>query len=91
MKNSNRRACAAVPPSALDPVLSCTHTKRCLLSAGITTPEQLLALSADDLLRIRGIGQVIAADVLRAREQYLAQSRGKTEALNPADGPSPDR
>ena len=70
MKNTAPRACADVPPSELDLVLSCSHTKRCLLKAGVTTVAQLMALSADDLLRIRGIGQVIARDVLQARERY---------------------
>ena len=69
MKNTAPRACADVPPSELDLVLSCSHTKRCLLKAGVTTVAQLMALSADDLLRIRGIGQVIARDVLQARER----------------------
>lgn len=77
MKRSDKKACADVPPSELDRVLSCPHTKRCLLKAGVTTLDQLLSLSAADLLRIRGIGQVIAKDVLQAREQYLLQSRHK--------------
>ena len=85
MKCSGRRTCADVPPSELDPVLSCTHTKRCLLKAGVTTLEQLLSLSASDLLRIRGIGQVIAADVLQARERYLSQSRDRMLQIQ-ADG-----
>ena len=75
MKNSGRRVCADVPPSELDRVLSCSHTKRCLLNAGVATLEQLMSLSADDLMRIRGIGQVIAKDVLQARERFLLQSR----------------
>ena len=75
MKTSGRRACTDVPPSELDRILSCSHTKRCLLKAGVTTVQQLLALSADDLLQIRGIGPVIAKDVLQAREQYLQLER----------------
>ena len=70
MKNTAPRACTDVPPSELDLVLSCSHTKRCLLKAGVSTVAQLMALSADDLLRIRGIGQVIAKDVLQARERF---------------------
>ena len=82
MKNSGRRACADVPPSELDMVLSCSHTKRCLLNAGVKTLDQLMSLSAADLLRIRGIGQVIAKDVMRAREQFLLLKgySGKQEA-----------
>ena len=72
MKKPGRPSCADVPPSGLDPILSCTHTKRCLLNAGITTAAQLLALSEADLLRIRGIGTVIAKDILKARAAYAS-------------------
>ena len=67
MKKSN---CKELPPSELDLVLTCAHTKRCLLKSGISTLDQLMALSEDDLLQIRGIGQVITKDVLREREEY---------------------
>ncbi len=65
------KKCSDLPPSELDRILSCSHTKRCLLKAGVTTGDQLLSLSRDDLLKIRGIGQVIADDVIRQREAYL--------------------
>ncbi len=67
MKNK----CADLPHSELDLVLTCSHTKRCLLKAGISTLDQLMALSEDDMLQIKGIGKVIVKDVLREREEYL--------------------
>ena len=66
-----RNRCPDLSPSELDQILTCSHTKRCLLKAGISTLDQLMALSGDDLLQIRGIGQVIAKDVLRVKEDYL--------------------
>ena len=66
-----RNRCPDLPPSELDQILTCSHTKRCLLKAGISTLDQLMALSGDDLLQIRGSGQVIAKDVLRVKEEYL--------------------
>ena len=68
-KKRGSRPCADLPPSGLDPIISCTHTKRCLLKAGVTTADQLLSLSLSDLLRIRGIGPVIAEDIIKARER----------------------
>ena len=67
MKNK----CADLPHSELDLVLTCSHTKRCLLKAGISTLDQLMALSEDDMLQIKGVGKVIVKDVLREREEYL--------------------
>lgn len=75
MKNK----CDDLPHSELDLVLTCSHTKRCLLKAGISTLDQLMALSGDDLLQIRGIGQVIAKDVLREREEYLRRQPSRTD------------
>ena len=60
--------CTDLPPTELDLVLSCSHTKRCLIKAGVTTLDQLKSLSVDDLLEIRGIGKVIANDIIRERE-----------------------
>ncbi len=67
MKNQ----CSDLPASELDLVLSCSHTKRCLLKAGVSTLEQLMSLSEEDLLQIKGIGKVITKDVIRERKQYL--------------------
>ena len=66
------KKCADLPPSELDQIISCPHTKRCLLNSGVTTLDQLLSLSIDDLLQIKGIGQVIAKNVVKEREQYLS-------------------
>ncbi len=74
---ADRRSCADLPPSELDTLLSCSHTKRCLLKAGITTVAQLLSLSEADLLGIRGIGRVIAGDIIKAREQYALEMKKK--------------
>lgn len=63
--------CSDLPASELDLVLSCSHTKRCLLKAGVSTLEQLMSLSEEDLLQIKGIGKVITKDVIRERKQYL--------------------
>ena len=71
------KKCSELPSSELDQILSCSHTRRCLLNAGVTTLDQLLSLSHDDLLKIKGIGQVIAKDVIMKREQYLLQSIAK--------------
>ena len=70
-KEKKGKQCTDLPPTELDLFLTCTHTRRCLIRAGVTTLAQLEPLSVDDLLQIRGIGQVIAEDVIREREQYL--------------------
>ena len=77
MKTPGEITCAALPPSELDPVITCSHSKRCLLKAGVNTLSQLRTLSRDDLLRIRGIGPVIADGILDAQEQYASQTAGK--------------
>ena len=74
MKNSGQHECSDLPPSELDQVITCSHSKRCLLKAGVNTLEQLFALSRDDLLLIRGIGPVIANGILDAKEHYLSSS-----------------
>lgn len=74
MNNNKRRSCSEVPPSELDSILSCAHTKRCLLKAGISTLDQLLSLSISDLLNIRGIGSVIAKDIVRVQEQVHSKA-----------------
>ncbi|MBQ8092814.1 MAG: hypothetical protein IJ242_04480 [Clostridia bacterium] len=70
MRKSGRTVCNDLPSSELDLMLSCSHTKRCLLNAGISTLTQLMALSKNDLLQIRGIGQVIADDIVKTRAEY---------------------
>ena len=80
MKKADRKPCVDLPPSELDLILSCAHTKRCLLNAGVTTLAQLMSLSHSDLLQIRGIGKVIAGDIVKAREQYAKQTSAKSIA-----------
>ena len=75
MKSAHRKTCANLPPSELDLMLACTHTKRCLIKAGVTTLAQLSGLTRDDLLRIRGIGPVIADSILSALGNDAPQSK----------------
>lgn len=75
VKNSGQKKCADLPPSELDQVITCSHSKRCLLKAGVHTLAQLRALTRDDLLRIRGIGPVIADGILKAQKEYALQRR----------------
>ena len=76
MKRAGRKKCADLPLSELDQVITCPHSKRCLLKAGINTLAQLRALSREDLLLIRGIGPVIADGILDAQAQYTSQPVG---------------
>ncbi len=77
MKKTERKTCTALPPSELDLMITCSHSKRCLLKAGINTLEQLRSLSRDDLLHIRGIGPVIADGILNAKAQHTPQPDSK--------------
>ena len=77
MKNAGKKMCADLPPSELDQVIACSHSKRCLLKAGVDTLARLSALSGDDLLRIRGIGPVIADGILKALAEHDARSGGE--------------
>lgn len=61
----------------LEEMLTCQHTVRCLHAAGIDTMEQLVNMSKEELLSIRGIGKVIAADLCKAMETYAQQKRTK--------------
>jgi DNA-directed RNA polymerase alpha subunit len=77
MNHSSCKAGADLPPSELDSLLTCPHTRRCLLKAGINTLAQLRAMSRDDLLRVRGIGPVIADGILKAQTQQALPSDSK--------------
>ena len=59
----------------LEEMIGCPHTVRCLNRAGVETMEQLSACSLDDLLKIRGVGSVIANDVYRAIQAYLSEEK----------------
>ncbi|MBR3503633.1 MAG: hypothetical protein IKO07_05205 [Clostridia bacterium] len=50
--------------------LDCQHTVRVLGKAGITEMEELAKLSRGDLLKLRGIGPVIAGDVEKRIEEW---------------------
>ena len=56
----------------IEKILTCQHTIRVLHKAGISTVEELEKLSYDDLLKIRGIGKVIAGDVIEIMRQRTA-------------------
>lgn len=74
------KRCADLPPSELDSVVTCSHSRRCLLNAGVNTLAQLRALSRDDLLRIRGIGPVIADGILSAPALHEPQPGSREPA-----------
>ena len=76
MKSKGEKSCADLPPSELDLILTCSHSKRCLLRAGVNSLANLRAMSRDDLLHIRGIGPVIAEGILNALAQDEPQSDG---------------
>lgn len=59
----------------IEEMLTCPHTVRRLHAAGIDTMEQLIKLSQEELLAIRGIGKVIAADLRETMETYTQQGR----------------
>lgn len=44
-------------------LLDCDHTLRCLEKAGVTTLEELVTYSYQELLALRGVGKVIAGDL----------------------------
>ena len=50
--------------------IDCPHTLRVLDKAGVTTMEQLAALSREDLLALRGVGKIISEALLAAVEQW---------------------
>ena len=74
MKSDCRKRCADLPPSELDQAITCSHSKRCLLKAGVNTLGQLRALSRKDLLRIRGIGPATADGILDALARHASES-----------------
>lgn len=82
-KSTERKTCMDAQPTELDRILTCSHTKRCLIKAGITTLDQLMRLWPDDLLRIRGIGPVIAKDIVKAREHYAERIGGEEQQRLP--------
>ena len=53
----------------IEDVLSCNHTVRVLKKAGIHTVEQLEKMTDEELLKIRGVGKVIAHDVRMRLEE----------------------
>ena len=50
--------------------LACRHTIRVLRGTGIETMEALAALTRGDLMKLRGIGPVIADGLEKAIEEW---------------------
>ncbi len=50
--------------------ITCPHSVRVLRKAGIDTMEALAALTRNDLLKLRGIGPVIANGLEKAVDEW---------------------
>ena len=61
--------------------VDCPHTKRVLQKAGINDMETLAAMTYDDLLKLRGVGPVIAGDLMKRVEEWR-----KSNAEQPLPG-----
>lgn len=61
---------AAKEEVTVEETLGCSHTVRVLNKAGIYTMNELAQLTYEDLLQLRGVGKVIARDLLKAIEQW---------------------
>ncbi len=58
--------------------IDCCHTRRVLEENGITTLEELALLEREDLLKMRGIGKVIAGDLEQVIAQYKREKQEET-------------
>ena len=54
----------------IEDAIDCPHTLRVLKKAGITTMEELAERSREDLLKLRGVGPVIADGLEAALERW---------------------
>ena len=54
----------------LEDWITCCHSVKVLKRAGVDTIEQLSQLSLEELLKIRGIGPVIAEDLQKRIEEW---------------------
>ena len=59
----------------IEEVLDCSHTVRSLHNAGIFTMEELAGKTYEDLLRIRGIGKVIASGLVEETRLWLMKEQ----------------
>ena len=57
--------------------ITCPHTIKVLHAAGFSTMDQLASMSKENLMRIRGVGEVIAEDLLRTIETYKLEKRNE--------------
>ncbi len=60
--------------------VDCPHTLRALHRAGIATMEELATLTREDLLRLRGVGRVIASDLEAVIEEWKRGQERKPPA-----------
>ena len=70
----------------IEQCIDCTHTLRVLHKAGIDDMEALAALSYDDLLKLRGIGPVLAGDVTKRVEEWKQADAEQAELQNDQAG-----
>ena len=60
-------------PTFISEYIDCSHTIRVLEKAGIHTMQDLEPYSYEDLLQFRGIGKVIAGDLVKKIEAWKAE------------------
>lgn len=70
--------------------ITCCHTLKVLRRSGIETMEQLSGFSREDLLRLRGVGPVIANDLAERIAAWSNAAREARPAAGTADGRAPD-
>ena len=58
--------------------IDCPHTLRVLDRAGVTTMEQLAALSPREILALRGVGKVISQALAEAVARWRADQAQNT-------------
>ena len=64
-------------PTIISEYLDCPHTIRVLEKAGIHTMEELEPCTYEDLLQFRGIGKVIAGDLVKKIEAWKAENKSQ--------------
>ncbi len=50
--------------------ITCAHSLRCLIRGGVHSMEKLSTLTYEDLITMRGIGPVIANDLMRIADEW---------------------
>ena len=62
--------------------VDCPHTQRVLQKAGINDMESLAAMTYEDLLKLRGVGPVIAGDLMKRVEEWRQSHAEQTVSGN---------